>query len=311
MTLIAAALTPHLVVQASDRRLTKPDGSILDDQTTKSICVSCADAHFTIGYTGLAVIRTKESLAAQAEHDAHIARIRRHDTINPTRIDMTRTDMWMVNFLDNINAGSLTRYAITEELKRHATAQLSALRFPSPLPQWVRGLTFLIAGFEANRPFYMIVSNTIDDKGSISGVGDSFNSARWGLVDGPSPKKAMIVFVGALGAVEDTIGRRLSSLSKKLYHRDERDVAKALVSLVRGTTRHPQLGKLIGKDCLSAAVTPSGQFHATYHPELSSPFIYAPHYVAPGLTVSGITEYRPEPGGQLEDAPWLKKGAKR
>ena len=65
MTLILAAGNSDQFIQISDRRLTREDGSIGDDESNKSILLRCANARLAIGFTGLAgceVFNTREWL---------------------------------------------------------------------------------------------------------------------------------------------------------------------------------------------------------------------------------------------------------
>ena len=61
MTLILTVATGQNIFQASDRRLTMPDGVLRDDEANKAICVRCRNAHFVIAYTGLAEIGAKRT----------------------------------------------------------------------------------------------------------------------------------------------------------------------------------------------------------------------------------------------------------
>jgi hypothetical protein len=53
MTLVLSCITPDFVVQVSDRRLTKLDGSLDDDETNKAVLFL---GHFVFAYTGLAYV---------------------------------------------------------------------------------------------------------------------------------------------------------------------------------------------------------------------------------------------------------------
>lgn len=53
MTLIQTVTTDDLVIQVADRRLSRPDGSVFDDDYTKLVCWNTS---FTVGFAGLARI---------------------------------------------------------------------------------------------------------------------------------------------------------------------------------------------------------------------------------------------------------------
>lgn len=77
MTLILSCLTPKYIVQVSDRRLTKPDGTVVDDSANKAIMFH---ERACFGYTGIAEIgpqRTDEWIA-----DKLIGRVGIQDAIN-------------------------------------------------------------------------------------------------------------------------------------------------------------------------------------------------------------------------------------
>lgn len=54
MTLIIAAANEQYAVLASDRRLTRPGGAVVDEETCKLTTFACKDAKVMIAYTGLA-----------------------------------------------------------------------------------------------------------------------------------------------------------------------------------------------------------------------------------------------------------------
>lgn len=58
MTLIQTLMTEDLVVQVADRRLTKSNGSVFDDYTTKLVCWRGC---FSIGFTGIARINRAQT----------------------------------------------------------------------------------------------------------------------------------------------------------------------------------------------------------------------------------------------------------
>jgi hypothetical protein len=53
VTLIQTVITDNLIIQVADRRLTKPNGELFDDNYTKLVCWNTS---FTVGFTGLARI---------------------------------------------------------------------------------------------------------------------------------------------------------------------------------------------------------------------------------------------------------------
>lgn len=101
MTLIITALAKNKVVQASDRRLTRLDGSLFDDQANKVICVRCNNAMFSVAYTGIA------------------------------RIGGKRTDEWIADYFDAVPDIALKPiHEIRRELTDYATATFARHQKP-------------------------------------------------------------------------------------------------------------------------------------------------------------------------------------
>src|SRR5262245_41594476 len=125
MTLILSATTYNKVVQASDRRLTWPDGSIHDDQANKTVCVFCPDSHFAITYTGLAFLGTA----------------------------LKKADDWLVDYLFSIKAYEMTLKLISEAVERQLTNTLKVT------PVTNKAFTLVLAGYRESWPFIMSISN--------------------------------------------------------------------------------------------------------------------------------------------------------
>jgi hypothetical protein len=132
LTLILSCLTDRYVIQVSDRRLTKPDGSIYDDNSNKAILLN---GNVAFGYTGLAFLN-KGSL---------------------------RTDHWFLNALQktyqtfpNANLTDIANHVATL-----ATQEISQIEATSELKR----LAFIGVGWartqeqEELKPIYLIISN--------------------------------------------------------------------------------------------------------------------------------------------------------
>src|SRR5687767_12446359 len=110
MTLIITYSSYYKTVQVSDRRLTV-SGALFDDEANKSVCVSCTDARFTIGYTGLA------------------------------RVGSIGTDLWVLETLREMGSSQIGIKNILEKIKNSAAKKIGK-RYP---------LTFVFAGYKYNR----------------------------------------------------------------------------------------------------------------------------------------------------------------
>jgi hypothetical protein len=68
MTLIITFVTYDRIIQASDRRLTWPNGRVADDEANKAVGISCKDACFSIAYTGVAIIDKYKPVICLVHH---------------------------------------------------------------------------------------------------------------------------------------------------------------------------------------------------------------------------------------------------
>jgi len=60
VTLIISVATPKVIVQASDRRLTRKDNGniiVMEDEENKALFVTCEDARMCISFTGVAYVQ--------------------------------------------------------------------------------------------------------------------------------------------------------------------------------------------------------------------------------------------------------------
>jgi hypothetical protein len=130
MTLIATALSDQCVIQVVDRRITK-DGVLCDDLANKALCGFCADARFSMCYTGL-------------------------------MMTPIRTDAWLANFLAADRLLSQPLPTVLDVLAKGLTREFERFQH---LPGVQRGLTVVLAGFGPPGPFAATVTNQEDDRG--------------------------------------------------------------------------------------------------------------------------------------------------
>lgn len=97
MTLIIAAANDQYAVLASDRRLTRPDGTVVDEETCKITAFACKDAKVMIAYTGLATTGSGT------------------------------TGDWVVDVLSEASDGHQSIYDVLERIKGIANAQYATL----------------------------------------------------------------------------------------------------------------------------------------------------------------------------------------
>lgn len=244
MTLIITALSENAVVQVSDRRITLTNGSCSDDLAIKAICVSCADACFSMAYTGLAEIRSQ------------------------------RTDEWAVDYLASIKANELNFPELFDSFRKHVVSAFRELHYLGR----TRGITFVIAGFGRPGPFVALLSNIEDGKGNwLTNIDDNFQTRFYFRNDRPL-RKLDIMINGAESTIE-TFDIAIPKIRRHYLNKNPAKIAAVLVQLVRKAADHPKYGYLVGRNCMSTVINPTGDFLCQDYPEKASPQRSVPHLI--------------------------------
>lgn len=250
MTLIITALADDAIVQVSDRRLTGVDGSVYSESAVKAICVDCADARFSIAYTGLA------------------------------EIDTTPTDYWLVDFLTCSRATLKTFPELVYSVAEFATERFRQLRHLGNR----RGLTLVFSGFGPPGAALALVSNQKDSSGRwLPAVADLFEAGFW-LRNNRVSRKLALMVNGAEAAVTPDLKDALQRIGKRSLDRSPEARIDVLVQVLRRAAKQPSHGRLIGNDCMGVIVTPDGEFRTTYHTATDTAVSYMAHYVTAGMT---------------------------
>lgn len=254
MTLIITALADDAVVQVSDRRLTRADGSVVAEDANKAICFDCADAHVSLAYTGLASIGT------------------------------TRTDHWLVELLADNRLASETFPKAVETVARLATERFRALRHLGER----RRLSLVFGGFGPSGVLMALVSNFEDSAGKwLPSVSDTFATTFW-LRKQNVMRKLDLMVSGAEAAVTGDLAEAIERVRERFLTKSPQQRVDVLVQVLRRAAADPNHGWLIGKECMGVVVTPNGGFQATFHPSEEAALSYMPHYVRPGMAVRDI-----------------------
>lgn len=249
MTLIISALSDDALIQVSDRRLTKPDCTLFTDDATKAICGMCADAKFSISYTGL-------------------ARAGQFATDKPT-------DHCVVDVL--IQSGALNGPFpnVVEQLRVAANRDFGTL-----IRKGVKtGVTFVILGFGPIGPFTVFLSNMEKSGGRLSTTAEAEFTASNYLRNTQKMQKLDISVCGSICAVNAKIQLMIKKFWKKGLRMSVEQRVDALVQIIRSAAADVNNGHFIGKNCMSVATTPVGDFVAKFHPEGYTPLAYLPHYI--------------------------------
>ena len=259
MTLVLNLLTANRVVQASDRRLTSTNGSVVDNEANKAICVICADSVFSIGYTGLA------------------------------KLGRISTDIWIVDHLTQLNAGLLPLFGIVDSIQNELKSTIDALQIDNAY----KALSIIMSGFFGDKAFMLQLSNCEDENLSrLPDTDKDFHHAFITLNRNTTKKSAFAYsFHGWEPAIDRTITKRLARLHRKrfFYKSDNISVANEAVSLIRAASRHPNAANKIGRSCMSVVIPPNPMtFETRYHPDKSSPQLYGPHLITPDAAYKSI-----------------------
>lgn len=264
MTLIITVLTANKVLQASDRRLTSTtDGSVLDDEANKAVCVGCKDAYFSIAYTGLASI----------------------NTMNGTM----KTDEWLLGYLISIYAFQMDVSSISKALEGFLTTTFS------PFPKENKRATFVLAGYKHYRPFRVIISNF--ERENLWPPGEAQNRFLsyfgWMKKNDHTETAYSIAISGTRQAVSRAIIWKLKGLIRNNFFQEKESkiVADTLVSLIREAADTARFGQYIGRNCMVVTMTPNPNdgFVAKYYPAKASPYQYTPHLLTPpGIAIKGV-----------------------
>jgi hypothetical protein len=286
MTLIITTLAKNKVVQASDRRLTRLDGTLHNDRANKAICVECNNAVFSVAYTGIA------------------------------RIGKKRTDEWIADYFDSIpDMARKPIHAIRRELTDYASAAFALYRRPL-------FLGVVLAGFHLylERPFVISIFNADLRRTPTTIVsetpGNIFRSKAFVMEQAVNKRSATSVQLDGLSAVahpRTEFGRimqkRLRKTAKYAAYMDNYEVADNLVSAIRLAQHHPLLGHAIGSDVMVLIhdiTDPAHHFsEARYYALGSSAEGYAPHVFGPFGKQRGTSYHGVVPPGGI----WLEKPA--
>ncbi len=256
MTLILTVGTDRRVIQASDRLVTLPDGTVYNDKANKSVAVTCEGGQCSISFTGAAYIAGK------------------------------KTDEWIGNYLTDIHAATLDTKTIWNSLIK----QLANFQKFFSVPY----LSLVFCGYIGERPYIALMSNFEHwNPNKFVAPTPDFHLEVIFMKEVTNPKKALALCInGCEKAITETIEHKLKRLRKKRFfqNNDSNTVALKLVALIREASRTQEHGKYIGRDCLTVSISrnPSDDTELIYHPEKESPKRYGPYIVHPTGSIKGI-----------------------
>ena len=278
MTLLLTSLTDDSIITLSDRRLTRTDQGLITpyaEDAVKAICVSCANAHFAIGYTGLAEERAGYGW---------------------------RTDRWLLETLVDMSAAEMRVSDLMEELRVRASLRFRSLKNLGR----ARATTFVAAGFNLNQPFAVMISNCEDADGQkLSEVSEEFSSTV--VLRNKKPLTGFSLFVhGAEAAVDSELRIAIGKARKRYLNRGPEERLQLLLEIMRRAAANPSHGTYIGEDYQSVIIRPGEPFVAAFHPRNATTVGYAPHFISPGMVFRDVMTDSLAPEHSVEEPPWLR-----
>lgn len=274
MTLIISVLTFDKAFQVSDRRLTNRDGSIYSDhsnkpdKSNKSIFVQTMDTVFSIAYTGMAKLGSKSE----------------------------DTDKWIVNCLTKLNPIDKTFQNIVEPFHEEIINSVQKTAgYEGPLKK----LTVVLAGFTYDlsspeqplyEPFIINLNSTPSHNVLLFDVGE------------PKDKAYRIVYNGWVQAIDGTYRKRARKLAKSgfFHKKPDREIVNMLTTLIRAAAKDEKAKNRIGTNCMSIVLHKNGHVESKYHPENSSPELFAPHHINLAGTVTDVQGMIRSDHGKIE-----------
>lgn len=279
MTLLVTLMGKNKIVQVADTRLTI-EGREHESNAIKAVSVACADANFSIAYTGLA------------------------------EINGARTDKWLVGKVESVfEAGNYTVDYIVQHLVSGLNSTFPALRHRGRrLPTEHKGLCLMLSGYSHgaggpfSEPFTVQISNmSSEGVGKRHKVNLEFSACVMKFEADTKADVYQCMIEGANHGFlsDDAAGHRLNAhvnrVNRQLKRIDQghkpagKATAERLVSIVKEASKHPTYGHLIGATCLSTVIHPGTTAMLTnYHDAAGETVQRLPHLVTPIETISDI-----------------------
>ena len=253
LTLIVSCTARNSVVQVSDRRLTMPDGTVVEEGANKALCLWCRNAHVALGYAGLA------------------------------EIDRRPTGRWLSDTLLTLESHTRTLAEIGAALCDRLTDAFRLITASN------KQLTVVLTGYLDGTAFWGALSNHMGPTGEdLPAPLDSFTPFAV-----PTPvanaRKAFLAVSGELRAVPRALDRRIKERQNGLYAQSPERTADELVSFIRISAKTSRYGTYVGQDCTAIIVLPNGRFRCRAYPVKATPVNFLPSVVAGPLALDNLT----------------------
>jgi hypothetical protein len=237
MTLILNALTPDYVVQVSDRRLTRPDGTIFEDDRNKAVLLL---NHTVFGYTGTAALVP----APNSRLAAHPVQYR-----PPGFPNFVYTDDWLTDVLAVASGSGQRLDQVLDAVRSQASAAIRRSNLPNPRLQIMGiGATRFAAPPADVTSVSWSIRNYDPASGNLLGGGGESFAASGQTLD----QSARFVIIPSDRLPDQVAVRTQRTLDKALQRGAG---ARAVARLLAATVRAVAAGRPgVGKNLLGIAI---------------------------------------------------------
>jgi hypothetical protein len=253
VTLVLSLATSKIFAQVSDRRLTRADGTVFDDDANKSVVVYCWNAMFGLGYAGLA------------------------------RIGNAPTDEYLTDLFTDLRSPSQPIHVVLGEAQRLLTERFQRPDLLAVSPRY-RLLSVVGVGFGGTE--YESLAFQLSNFDHWRGPASSTARPTFGIdttVEKPGRAPLVLVATGDQTALSARVQARLKALRKRrFFHNNPAErVVETLVALLRESADSQRANrKTIGRHCMALWATKKPfDVQARYYDDLGRATAYGPNMV--------------------------------
>lgn len=232
MTLNITLITPRIVIQASDRRMTTADGRLEDDDANKAVVLRCSDGVVAVTFTGVGKASKK------------------------------RVDLWMAETVLDTGLPELSVTEVPAIIAQQATHWFSG--FPV---NWDTRHAFVVGGWALRRPgvsapvLWRIDNCLAKDGSMVPQARTSFEVTEFRFTG----RRAALIVSGLTAAVSRADRRRLVATVRRAKELD--DMERTLVQCLRRASEKPESRGCVGPSCTVVCLAADLQGRSMSYPE--------------------------------------------
>ena len=219
MTFAIAVCNGDQIIQVSDRRLTAPNGKLVDDSSNKAGHALCVDASFLYCFTGLAQVRNRHT-----------------------------TSRWLLDALYDAAQTSHRYYDVIARFTGIATDFFNQSQFLRGVSAPARRLTVMFSGYMADGHIVSsLVSNYLDFENGLElpEAGPDFRFLNMTSIEPACENPTLIRAIGQCGALMDEDNHVLMGMLKRRAPAEA--IRQRTITLIQEISERPQSGGTVGK----------------------------------------------------------------